>query len=60
MNKDTARKILGNQPKYALRNMSRALQMLPWRNDAADWQRLRALKALGYRVKIDIPELTEG
>lgn len=45
-----ARKILGNQPAWALRNMARALQMMPWENSVQDWRRLAALRALGYKV----------
>ena len=37
-----AKLLVGNQPKWALRNMRRALEMLPWNNSANDWQRLEA------------------
>ena len=43
-----AREILGNQPKWALRNMARALRMHDWRNTPEDEKRLAALRALGY------------
>ncbi len=56
MNRLEAVKIIGNQPKWACRNMARALQMMPWRNTETDWSRLRALRALGYKVTIEIPE----
>lgn len=50
MNRETAKRILGNQPKYALRNMARALQIAPWHNSAQDWQNLEALRALGFKL----------
>ncbi len=56
MTKTEARKIIGNQPKWALRNMCKALQMLSALNTEAEWDRLRALKALGYRVTVEIPD----
>ncbi len=56
MKRQQARKILGNQSKYSLRNMAKALQMHPWLNMPDDWIRLCALKSLGYRVTITIPE----
>jgi hypothetical protein len=39
-----ARRIVGNanSAEPYLSNMIRALQMLPWQNTAADWQRLEA------------------
>ncbi len=51
-----AKKIIGNQPKWAIKNMVRALQMMPALNNGDDWQRLSALKTLGYRVTVTIPE----
>ncbi len=56
MTRAEARKILGNQPKWALRNMCTALQMLTLLNTEEEWDRLRALRALGYRVRVNIPE----
>ena len=56
MSRKEAREILGNQPKWALRNMARALQMQTFHNGPAEWKRLRALKALGYRVTTEIPD----
>ena len=41
---DQAKKIVGNQPTWALKNMVKALQMLPWRNTPEDEQRLIAAK----------------
>lgn len=55
MTRAQARKVLGNQPKWALRNMARALCLHTWRNDQADWDRLRALRALGYKVTVPLP-----
>ena len=55
MTRKQAKQIIGNQPKWALKNMARALQMLTYQNTPAEWERLRALKALGYRVTISIP-----
>ena len=42
MTLEQAKKIVGNQPAWALRNMIRALKMAPWLNTAADEQRLAA------------------
>ncbi len=47
-----AREILGNQPKWALRNMARALSMLTRLNTKEDWNRLAALRVLGYRPRL--------
>jgi hypothetical protein len=44
MKLEEAKKIVGNQPTWALKNMVKALQMLPWRNTAEDEQRLLAAK----------------
>ena len=44
MNLIEAKKIVGNQPTWALKNMVKALKMLPWRNTAEDEQRLIAAK----------------
>lgn len=41
---DEAKRIVGNQPIWALRNMVKALNMLPWLNTAEDLQRLQAAK----------------
>ena len=43
---DQAKKIVGNQPTWALKNMVKALQMLPWRNTTEDEQRLLAAKVV--------------
>ncbi len=37
-----ARKIIGKQPSYAIRNMRRALELHPWLNTVEDWERLNA------------------
>ncbi len=42
MNKEQAKKIAGNQPNYALRNMHKALNMARWLNTAEDEKRLEA------------------
>ena len=44
MTLDEARRIVGNQPTWALKNMVKALNMLTWRNTAEDIQRLEAAK----------------
>jgi hypothetical protein len=41
---DQAKKIVGNQPTWALKNMVKALQMLPALNTAEDEIRLIAAK----------------
>jgi len=56
MKRTEAHRILGNQPKWALKNMARALQLLTWFNTADDWHRLAALRTLGYRVTVEIPK----
>ncbi len=56
MTRKEARSIVGNQPTWALRNMTRALQLCTWHNNANDWLRLRALQTLGYKVTLDIPD----
>ena len=50
MTKDEARRILGNQPAQALRNMATALSLHPWNNTAEDWKRCEALRTLGYKA----------
>ena len=46
MNLTEAKKIVGNQPTWALKNMVKALQMLPWRNTAEDELRLKAARVV--------------
>ena len=41
-----AKKIVGNQPTWALKNMVKALNMLPWLNTAEDELRLKAAKVV--------------
>jgi hypothetical protein len=41
-----AKQIVGNQPTWALKNMVKALQMLPWMNTPEDEQRLIAAKVV--------------
>ena len=43
---EEAKKIVGNQPTWALKNMVKALQMLPWRNTAEDELRLKAARVV--------------
>ena len=42
MTLDQAKAIVGNQPDWALKNMVKALKMLPMLNTAADEERLAA------------------
>jgi len=44
MTLDEAKKIVGNQPTWALKNMVKALNMLPWLNTEEDELRLQAAK----------------
>jgi hypothetical protein len=37
-----AKEIIGNQPTWALKNMVKALSMMPWRNTREDEKRLEA------------------
>ena len=46
MNLIEAKKIVGNQPTWALQNMIKALNMLPWLNTAEDKERLVAAKVV--------------
>jgi|TARA_R110002050_G_C8932135_1_gene512059 hypothetical protein len=39
-----AKKIVGNQPKWAIKNMVKALNMSPWLNTTEEKQRLQAAK----------------
>ena len=39
---DQAKEIVGNQPTWALKNMVKALKMLPFMNTAEDEKRLAA------------------
>lgn len=55
MTRKAARALLGNRAKWELQGMARALQLHPWRNNFADWERLRALRALGYKIRITLP-----
>ena len=42
MTLDQAKTIIGRSPRYAVRNMKRALALHPWLNTPAEWQRLQA------------------
>lgn len=44
MNKDEACRIIGNQPAYAVRNMIRALESIPFLNTDEDNRRLEAAR----------------
>jgi hypothetical protein len=44
MTLDQAKQLVGNQPTWALRNMVKALKMLPALNTAEDNERLEAAK----------------
>ena len=37
-----ARRIIGNQPKWAIRGMRAALEIATWHNTESDWKRLEA------------------
>lgn len=42
MTKDEARKIVGNQPTWAVQNMAMALSLMSWQNTPDDWRRMEA------------------
>ena len=42
MTLEQAQRIVGNQPRWAIRNMVKALRMCKWLNTEADWMRLKA------------------
>jgi len=46
MTLEQARKIVGNTPTYALRNMVKALKMHQWLNTEDDWKRLKAAQLI--------------
>jgi len=55
MTKKEALQIVGkNQPTWALRNMSKALNMCAWLNTPEETRRLQALSALGYGNNKDL------
>lgn len=39
---DQASRIVGNQPLWCIRNMKKALELMPWANTMEEWQRLEA------------------
>lgn len=43
---EEAQKIVGRQPAWAIRNMRKALEMLPLLNTPGEWQRLTACYTL--------------
>ena len=44
MSREEALAIVGNQPRWAVKNMVKALSMHPWLNTEEEEQRLRAAK----------------
>jgi len=46
MTLEEARKIVGNTPTYALRNMVKALKLHQWLNTEDDWKRLKAAQLI--------------
>ena len=46
MTLEQARKIVGNQPMFALRNMVKAIKMCPWLNTEADLERMKAAQLI--------------
>jgi hypothetical protein len=46
-----AQKIVGRQPAWAIRNMRKALEMLPWENTPDEWRRLQACYTLARTPK---------
>jgi hypothetical protein len=46
MTLEQARKIVGNQPGWALVNMVKALKLHPWLNTPEDNERLKAAKII--------------
>lgn len=50
MTRNEAKKIVGNQPKWALSNMAKALSMMPWENTPEEWKRVTALRVLGFKT----------
>jgi len=59
MTLEQAKKIIGNQPRWAIRNMKRALEMLTLLNTPAEWQRLEAayiVTRTPLAKRLDIPQ----
>ena len=57
MTRMKARAIVGTHlPRWILRAQAETLQLRPWANTTDEWQRLCALKALGYKVTTMSPE----
>ena len=54
MTRKEARTIIGNQPKWARRATAIALQLHPWLNTDEDRRTLAALRALGYKVTLNV------
>ena len=51
MNLEDAHKIVGNQPRWVIKNMITALQMHPWLNTPEDIQRLAAAELVVSKRK---------
>ena len=51
MTLEEAKKVTGNQPLFALKNMIKALQMCEWMNTEEDKQRLEAAKIVLKNTK---------
>jgi hypothetical protein len=59
MTLNQAKKIIGNQPRWAIRNMKRALEMLTLLNTPDEWQRLQAayiVTRTPLAKRLDIPQ----
>jgi hypothetical protein len=56
MTRQQARELLGNRAKWELQGMARALQLHPWKNTREQWRTLKALRALGYKIKTPLPD----
>ena len=46
MDNKKAKQIIGNQPKFAIRSMRKALELLTWHNTPTEWERLEACYTL--------------
>jgi hypothetical protein len=58
MKRNRAMQLVGRQPKWALRNMRQALEMLPTLNTPEDWQRLNATYTVlrtPHKKRLNVP-----
>tara|TARA_R100000655_G_scaffold109733_1_gene165169 strand:+ start:122 stop:376 length:255 start_codon:yes stop_codon:yes gene_type:complete len=60
MTLEQARKIVGNQPTYALRNMVKALMLHHWLNTEDDWKRLKAAQLILRKKEHATPLILEN